>query len=147
MARCYGMSWDEFSQRGLGWYLTATTMNFLRPLGLGDRFIVRTWIEEFLADGVGVRVRFEIEKQETGKRCFNGHAEYKLVNLAVNRAAAVGGDSASLDQTSALKAAINDISLVRPEKVDAARASVSDTKFPPDAMLKAVAALIAKKMP
>jgi hypothetical protein len=61
--------------------------------------------------------------------------------------AATGGDSASLDQTSALKAAINDISLVRPEKVDAARASVSDTKFPPDAMLKAVAALIAKKMP
>ena len=86
MARCYGMSWEEFIKRGLGWYLTATTMNFLRPLGLGDRFIVRTWIEEFLADDAGVRVRFEIEKQETGKRCFSGHAEYKLVNLVVNRA-------------------------------------------------------------
>lgn len=91
MARCYGMSWEEFIQRGLGWYLTATTMNFLRPLGLGDRFIVRTWIEEFLADD-GVRVRFEIEKQETGKRCFNGHADYKLVNLAVNRAVRIPED-------------------------------------------------------
>jgi acyl-CoA thioesterase FadM len=92
MARCYGMSWEEFSKRGLGWYLTATTMNFLRPLGLGDRFIVRTWIEEFLADDAGVRVRFEIEKQETGKRCFSGHAEYKLVSLAVNRAVRIPED-------------------------------------------------------
>jgi acyl-CoA thioester hydrolase/thioesterase-3 len=92
MARCYGMSWEDFIKRGLGWYLTATTMNFLRPLGLGDRFIVRTWIEEFLADDAGVRVRFEIEKQETSKRCFSGHAEYKLVNLAANRAVRIPED-------------------------------------------------------
>jgi acyl-CoA thioester hydrolase/thioesterase-3 len=92
MARCYGMSWEEFIKRGLGWYLTATTMNFLRPLGLGDRFIVRTWIEEFLADDAGVRVGFEIEKEETGKRCFNGHAEYRLINLTVNRAVRIPED-------------------------------------------------------
>jgi acyl-CoA thioester hydrolase/thioesterase-3 len=92
MARCYGMSWEDFIKRGLGWYLTAITMNFLRPLGLGDHFIVRTWIEEFLGDGDGVRVRFEIEKQATGKRCINGHAEYKLINLAVNRAVPIPED-------------------------------------------------------
>ena len=84
MARCYGMPWEEFIRQGLGWYLTGTTMDFLRPLGLGDRFVVRTWIEEFFDDGV--RVRFEIEKQVTGKRCVNGHAEYKLINLATSRA-------------------------------------------------------------
>ena len=66
--------------------------------------------------------------------------------VAVNRAAAAGGDSASLDQANALKASINNISLVRPDKVDAARISVTDIKFPPDAMLKAIAALIAEKM-
>ena len=65
---------------------------------------------------------------------------------AKGRAPAPGGDTASLDKTSVLKAAINNISLVRPEKVDAARAAISDTKFPPDAMLKAIAALIAEKM-
>ncbi|MGA2445396.1 MAG: acyl-CoA thioesterase [Opitutaceae bacterium] len=92
MARCYGMPWEEFIQRGLGWYLTAITMNFLRPLGLGERFTVRTWIEEFLTDDDGVRVRFEIEKKETGKRCVNGHAEYKLINLATNRAVPIPGD-------------------------------------------------------
>ena len=65
---------------------------------------------------------------------------------AKSRTPAPGGDSASLDKTSALKAAISDISLVRPEKVEAARALVSDTKFPPDEVLKAVASLIAEKI-
>ena len=65
---------------------------------------------------------------------------------AKSRTPAPGGDSASLDKTSALKAAINDIPLVRPEKVDAARAALSDTKFPPDEVLKAIASLIGGKM-
>ncbi len=38
------------------------------------------------------------------------------------------------------------ISLVRPEKVDAARALLADTKFPPDEVLKAISTLIAEKM-
>ena len=92
MARCYGMSWEEFIRRGLGWYLTRITMDYLRPLSLGERFVVRTWIEEFLPDGDGVRVRFEIDKKVTGKRCLNGHAEYKLINLATNRAVPIPAD-------------------------------------------------------
>ena len=55
-------------------------------------------------------------------------------------------DSASLGKTDALKSAVNNVPLARPEKVDAARAAISDTKFPPDAMLKAIASLIAEKM-
>jgi thioesterase III len=92
MARCYGMSWEEFIRRGLGWYLTGITMDFLRPLSLGDHMVVRTWIEDFLPDTDGVRVRFEIEKQETGKRCVQGRAEYKLINLATNRAIPIPED-------------------------------------------------------
>ena len=65
---------------------------------------------------------------------------------AASRAPVSSGDSVSLDKTSALKTAINDISLVRPEKVDAARSLLADTKFPPDEVLKAVASLIAGKM-
>ena len=90
MARCYGMPWEEFIRRGLGWYMTAIQMDFLRPLGLCDRFIVRTWIEEFSSDAV--RVRFEIERKETSKRCLNGHAESRLVNLATARAVPIPED-------------------------------------------------------
>jgi len=92
MARCYGMPWETFISRGLGWYLTGLTMEFLRPLGLGERFVVRTWIEEFLPDGDGVRVAFEIDKRPAGKRSAQGRAEYKLINLATNRAVSIPGD-------------------------------------------------------
>jgi acyl-CoA thioester hydrolase/thioesterase-3 len=90
MARCYGMSWEAFTERGLGWYLTSVAMDFLRPLKLGERFVVRTWIDQFFTDGV--RVGYEIDKKETGKRCLNGHAEYKLINLATSRAMAIPDD-------------------------------------------------------
>lgn len=53
---------------------------------------------------------------------------------------------AGLDKTSALKAAIGNLSLTRPEKVDAARASVSAAGFPPDEMLNAIASLFADKI-
>lgn len=66
--------------------------------------------------------------------------------VARSRGATSAGDSASLGKTDALKAAIDNISLVRANKVDAARASISDTKFPPDEVLNAIASLIAEKI-
>jgi hypothetical protein len=66
--------------------------------------------------------------------------------VAKSGAPAPRQDSASLGKTDALKSAINNIPLVRPEKVDAARAVISDTKFPPDEVLKAIAALIAENI-
>ncbi len=90
MARCYGMPWESFTERGLGWYMASVTMNYRRPLKLGDRFVVRTWIEKI--DDDGARVAYEIERKETGKRCVDGHAEYKLVNLATARAVPIPDD-------------------------------------------------------
>jgi len=55
-------------------------------------------------------------------------------------------DSASLDKTSALMAAINNVPLTRPDRVQSARAAVSTNQFPPDEILKAVAALIAENI-
>ena len=66
--------------------------------------------------------------------------------VAKSGAPAPRQDSASLSKADALKSAINNIPLVRPEKVDAARAAISDTKYPPDSMLKAIATLIAEKI-
>jgi hypothetical protein len=74
----------------------------------------------------------------------------RVIGPVASRSAAKSGapaplpDSASLGKTNALKSAINNIPLVRPEKVDAARAAISDKNFPPDAMLKAIASVIAE---
>jgi hypothetical protein len=56
------------------------------------------------------------------------------------------GDTASLGNSDALKAAVNNVSLVRADKIAAANALIADPNFPTDAMLKAVASIIAGKI-
>lgn len=87
MERCYGMGMPEFAREGLGWYMTAASIQYRRPLGLGDRMIVRTWIENFTENGC--RIGFEIDRLPNGKRSCDGHCEYVLVTLATGRATPV----------------------------------------------------------
>jgi YbgC/YbaW family acyl-CoA thioester hydrolase len=90
MERCYGMPMSAFAQLGLGWFMNSATIHFRRPLGLGDRMTVRTWIEAFTESGC--RVVFEIEKLSTGKRVCDGHCDYTLVTLATGRATPLPAD-------------------------------------------------------
>ena len=89
MDRCYGMSMQAFAQRGLGWYMTAASVRFKRPLGLGDRMTVRCWIERFTE--TGCVLGFEIDKLG-GKRVFEGTADYALVSLESGRAVPLPDD-------------------------------------------------------
>jgi YbgC/YbaW family acyl-CoA thioester hydrolase len=84
MERCYGMPMQAFAQRGLGWFMAAAAIQFRRPLGWGDRMIVRCWIEHFTE--TGCRVAFEIDKLANGKRVCEGHCDYTLVTLTTGRA-------------------------------------------------------------
>ena len=90
MERCYGMAMQVFAQRGLGWFMAAATIQFRRPLGLGDRMIVRTWVEKI--GETDCRVAFEIDKQPSGKRVCEGHCDYTLVTLATGRATSLPDD-------------------------------------------------------
>ena len=89
MERCYRMSMEEFIQMGLAWVVRTSFINFKRPLGLGDRFIVRTWIESMVKDGA--RVCFEIMKKDNGKppggklSC-DGYFDYTMINVKTGRA-------------------------------------------------------------
>jgi acyl-CoA thioester hydrolase/thioesterase-3 len=84
MERCYKMSMAEFQKLGYGWFMAATQMNFKRPLNLGDRFVVRTWIEKFTL--IRLRVRFEIDRQADIKRCCDGWFDYVMVSIETARA-------------------------------------------------------------
>jgi thioesterase III len=90
MERCYGMGMNEFARLGLGWFMTSATIHYRRPLGLGDRMIVRTWITEISTDGV--RVGFEIERFGSRKRVCDGHTDYTLVTLADGRATPISAE-------------------------------------------------------
>ncbi len=90
MERDYGMSMADFTARGLSWFMTASTVNYKRPLGLGDQMVVRCWIEHFTPDGC--RVAFEIDRLPTRKRSCDGHCDYKLIDLATARAVPIPED-------------------------------------------------------
>ena len=84
MGRCYKMAMEEFIQLGFGWFVRAAHIEYKRPLGLGEYFIVRTWVVETLKQGV--KVQFEIRKKKTNKLACDGCFHYTLVNLKTGRA-------------------------------------------------------------
>ena len=84
MARCYQMAMEEFLQLGFGWFVSMAQIEYKRPLGLGDHFIVRTWVAEILKRGV--KVQFEMNKLKTGKLACDGCIHYTMVSLKTGRA-------------------------------------------------------------
>jgi acyl-CoA thioester hydrolase len=84
MARCYGMAMEEFLTLGLGWFVHTLHMQYKRPLRLGDRFRVATWVAELFADGVSVN--FEIRREPGAKLSCSGWCRYTLVNTTSGRA-------------------------------------------------------------
>jgi len=83
MERCYKMPMQEFISMGLGWVVKTAHVEYKRPLGLGEWFVVRTWIEDFLKDGV--KVQFEITKKGNGKISCDGWFHFTMVNLTTGR--------------------------------------------------------------
>ena len=65
MERCYGMSMQAFSALGLGWFMSAAAIQYRRPLGWGDRMVVRTWIESFGETGSGWRSKSRSCRRES----------------------------------------------------------------------------------
>ena len=90
MERCYRMPMEEFQKRGFGWFMAATQMNFKRPLGLGNRFVVRTWIEKFTL--IGVKVQFQILRAADRKCSCDGWFDYVMVSIETGRAVRLPDD-------------------------------------------------------
>jgi len=84
MERDYGMSMADFAKMGLGWFMTTSQVNYKRPLAMGDRMVVRCWIESW--HNSGCRVAFEIDRLPNRKRSCDGYCDYALVDLKTNRA-------------------------------------------------------------
>lgn len=84
MARCYKMSMEEFIEAGYNWFVKTTHIEYKRPLRMGDRFVVRTWIDDMCRSEV--KVRFEIDRARDRKRCADGYFDYSMVNVKNGRA-------------------------------------------------------------
>lgn len=89
MERCYGLSMETFLDRGLGWVVKTSHMEYKRPLGLGERFVVKTWIDSI--SGTDVEVRFEMRRLDSGKTLCLGWCHFTLVNVGTGRAEIIPG--------------------------------------------------------
>lgn len=87
MERCYGISMEDFMERGYGWFTKASFFDYKRALKMGDRFTVTTWIEEFQLKGV--RVCFQMHRGEPAKLICEGWCDYTLVSMDTGRAQAI----------------------------------------------------------
>jgi len=87
MARCYGMSMEEFLKAGFGWVVRTAHVEYKRPLVMGDVVIVTTWVDCLHPDGV--TVGFEIRKKSNGKLASDGSFHYTMIDLHTGRAAKI----------------------------------------------------------
>jgi acyl-CoA thioester hydrolase/thioesterase-3 len=83
MGRCYGMGMEEFLSRGLGWVVKTSHLEYKRPLGMAERFIVRTWVEDIRSPEV--EVRFEILKKESLRPACLGWCVFTMIRLDTGR--------------------------------------------------------------
>lgn len=83
MERCYGVPMQEFLRLGFGWYVKTSHLEYKRPLGIAERFIVRTWVEDLR--NPDVEVRFEMLKADTKKVSCLGWCIFTMVHLQSGR--------------------------------------------------------------
>lgn len=83
MERFYGMSMEEFMAKGYGWVVRTAFVDYKRPLGLGDEFMVKTGIETL--NSKGCKVQFEILNKKTNKVNCDGWFEYVLIDLETGK--------------------------------------------------------------
>ena len=84
MERCYKMPMQQFIEAGYGWYIKTAHVEYKRALGLGERFIVRTWVDAIRKSEVSVK--FEIVRKSNSKLCCDGYFDYTMVSLKTGRA-------------------------------------------------------------
>ncbi len=83
----YGMPMEEFLSQGYGWVVKTAYVDYKRPLGLGDIFLVETGVSDL--NDRGCRVEFKISNKKTGKLCSDGWFDYVLIDTKTGRSTKV----------------------------------------------------------
>lgn len=90
----YGMSMEKFMEIGYGWVVQSVQINYKRPLGLGDKFVVETGIESI--NKKGCRVTFEIKNLKNNKLNTDGWFDFIMIDLKTGRGVAVNEEMINL---------------------------------------------------
>lgn len=90
MTSCYKVSMKEFMDLGYGWVVKKATINFKRPLGLGDLMVVFTQVQEI--EGADAVIDFEIKNKKNDKTSCDGQMIYTMINLQTGRSEKIPED-------------------------------------------------------
>ncbi|MBC7655190.1 MAG: acyl-CoA thioesterase [Oligoflexus sp.] len=90
----YGMSMEKFLEMGFGWVVKTVMIDYKRPLGLGDFFIVETGIESL--NKRGCRITFEITNKKTKKTSTDGWFDFVMIDLKTGRGVQVTDEMVNL---------------------------------------------------
>lgn len=90
MIHNYKVSMPEFLERGYGWVVKKATINFKRPLNLGDFMIVSTQVQEI--QGSDAIIDFEIVNKKNEKISCDGQMIYTLISLKSGRSEKIPDD-------------------------------------------------------
>lgn len=83
MEKFYGMPMEEFLNMGYGWVVKTVQIDYKRPLGLGDIFIVETGLISI--NSKGCRVTFEIINNKTKKVSSDGWFDFVMIDLKTGK--------------------------------------------------------------
>src|SRR5690606_32436302 len=83
MVTCYKMPMEEFMLMGYGWVVKKATINFKRPLVMGDVVVVSTQVK--CIEGTDCLVEFEMVNKKSGKVCADGEMNYTMISLKTGR--------------------------------------------------------------
>jgi YbgC/YbaW family acyl-CoA thioester hydrolase len=90
----YGMSMEAFLEMGFGWVVKTVMIDYKRPLGLGDTFIVETGIESI--NKKGCRVTFVISNKASKKTSTDGWFDFVMIDLKTGRGVEVTDEMVKL---------------------------------------------------
>jgi acyl-CoA thioester hydrolase/thioesterase-3 len=90
MKKDYKMSMDEFLEREMTWFARSITVNFKRPLLLGDVALVKTQITGYKA--ASVFVKFGIYRKGEDKVCVDGTSEFIILSTKSGRPIRIPAD-------------------------------------------------------
>ena len=86
----YKMPMEYFLNQGLGWVVKTAHVNYKRPLGLGDEYLVETGIES--VNMKGCRVNFEIKIKKTEKVSCDGWFDFVMISLKDGKSVVIPDD-------------------------------------------------------
>lgn len=85
LAKTFGVSMEQLAEKGFGFYLTKSTVNYKRPITGLQRVRTKSFVEEIRDEKI-FNVKFEMMTEDESRVFADGYLEFTVVDLHSKRA-------------------------------------------------------------